>query len=160
MSKAELYYQIALAQYQEQHRRSAGFDARAGSMMAAAATLAGIGAVILNFPGQSPLLLWTCVVTALLAGAFIAATVFAVNGLRPRGWSVSPDPNELAEHLDSSEYAGDDLTEWIGDQLAESVDLNEKALIAKGRSVIITAVCVGAMALLVIALAVVVNLRI
>ena len=159
MTKEDLYYQIALAQYQEQYRRSAGFDARAGSMLAVAATLAGIGAVILkDFSGQSTLSLWTGSVTALLAGAFIAAAGCAIRGLWPRQWRVNPTPSGLAVHLHSpEEYEEAGLTEWIGDELAESVDFNNKLLMAKGRAVRASAVYVGIMAVLVIGLAVAVN---
>lgn len=105
MSKYELYYQISLAQYQEQHRRSAGFDARAMTMIAVAATLAGIGAVILkDFSGQSTLSAWTIAVTGLVAITFVGAATSAISGLRPRQWSVSPDPKTLAGHLHSPEY--------------------------------------------------------
>ena len=158
MSKADLYYQIALAQYQEQHRRSAGSDARAAAMMAVAATLAGIGAVILkDFTGRSTLSFWTSATTALLAFAFIGAAGSAIAGLRPRRWSVSPVPRTLASHLHSPDYEEAGLTEWVGDGLATSVAHNEVLLVAKARAVIAAAVCVGAMTVLVIALAVFVN---
>ena len=74
MSKYELYYQTALAQYQRQFGQSTGFDARATAMLAVAATLAGIGAVILkDFSGQATFSVWTAVVTGLVAITFIGA---------------------------------------------------------------------------------------
>ena len=122
MSKCELYYQTALAQYQRQFRQSTGFDARATAMPAVAATLAGIGAVILkDLSGQSTFSARTAVVTGLVAITFVVAAGSAIYGLWPRPWSVSPNPNVLAEHLHSPEYEERGLTEWSGDELARSV---------------------------------------
>lgn len=161
MTKAELYYQIALAQFQEQHRRSAGFDARAGSIMAVAATLAGIGAVILkSFSGQTTVPPGAIVVTALLGLSFLGVALHGIKGMRPQAWSISPDPNDLAKHLHSPDYEEAGLTEWIGDRLAESVTHNEKLLRAKGEAVIWATRCVVAMAALLLVLAVFVNVGI
>ena len=161
MTKAELYYQIALAQYQEQHRRSAGFDARAGSMMAVAATLTGIGAVILkSFSGQTIVPPGAIVVTVLLGISFLGVALYAINGMRPRAWSIDPNPKDLAKHLDSSDYKEAGLTEWVGDQLATSVAHNEKLLRVKGKAVVRATRCVAAMAALLLVLAVFVNVGI
>ena len=157
MTKEELYYQIALAQYQEQFRRSAGFDTRAGSMMTAAAALAGFGAIVLrDFWGQTGSV-WPIAVAVLLAGAFIAAAVSAISGLQPRNWRFNPDPSGLADHLHSPKYEEAGLTVWIGDELTKSVAFNNDVLNVKGRAVRCAAIFVGFMAVLVIALAVVVN---
>lgn len=158
MSKYELYYQTALAQYQRQFGQSTGFDARATAMLAVAATLAGIGAVILkDFSGQATFSVWTAVVTGLVAITFIVAAGSAISGLRPRPWHVSPNPNVLAEHLHSPEYEESGLTEWVGDELARSVAQNAKVIMAKGKAVSTAAGCVAVMTVLVIVLAVVVN---
>lgn len=109
MSKYELYYQISLAQYQEQHRRSAGFDARAMTMIAVAATLAGIGAVILkDFSGQSTLSAWTIAVTGLVAITFVGAATSAISGLRPSSGASAPirRPWQDTSIHRSTEYAG------------------------------------------------------
>ena len=158
MSKYDLYYQIALSQYQEQHRRSAGFDSRAVGVMGIAATLGGITAVILkDFSGPSPLAWWSIAIALAVAGVLLGAVRSALKALSPRKWSISPDPIELASHLHSPDYQAKGLTEWVGDELAQSITYNEAVLVAKGKAVICASRLLGLMAVLVIVLAVAVN---
>ena len=158
MNKTDLYYEVAVAQYQSQVQRSSGLDARAVAIMAVAATLAGISAVILkDFSGGSTLTWWTGVPTGLIALALLGSVLYGVRGVKPRKWRINPGLRTLASHLES--YEDEPLTEWVGDRLQQSVDWNEEIIIAKGRALIRAARCLAAMALLVIVLAVAVNLN-
>ena len=156
MSKARFYYQVALSQSQEQHRRSAGFDGRAVALTAVSATLAGVGAVMLKDFLAGPAPIPAVALTALLAAALLGAVLFAISGLRPRGWAVNPDPADLAGHLRS--HGEEELAEWVGDEITQAVTHNEHVLVLKGKAVRRASWCLAAMAVLVIALAVAVNL--
>ena len=130
MDKSDLYYRVTLEKLQGQEALHREFGTKASNLLALGAAMIGVGAVVLNLTGAGPKpsapLIW---VFGPFLGAFVFTGFFSLKVLWLRPWEHSPDASAFAGHLD--DYEADALTEWVGDEYARSIGLNQRVLDTK-----------------------------
>ena len=128
MTSAQLYYDVARFQTEEQDRRRLHFDTMATAILGLSGALIGFIAFTVDewaswskWPFTASLVSFSCV-------AF-----FTIVELRLRRWIRQPPLRTLREHILNDAYSDTRVMSWTAKQMSRAIQANEKPLAVKAR---------------------------
>ena len=133
MNRYELYYQYALSKIQEQNERKQSLEVKARNSIGLSIALLGVaGLMVSNFASDMVSksdFSWTII--GLIIVFFLSSIAFSMRTLYVYEWHINPDPNELQQTVQNSDYTTEDLLEWAAEGMISAYNTNESTLKGK-----------------------------
>ena len=126
MTSAQLFYEVARLQTEEQDKRRLHFDTVTAGVLTLSVALLGVIAFTVKDWAD-----WSIYPFVASLASFVLIASSAFLELRPRPWLRQPPLAELEEHLRNDQYDDTRVVGWTARQMSKAVSANEGHLKSK-----------------------------